>query len=351
MKIFIVFIFIVPFILIAQKHESKVVYFKYGTNQNTNAFGLLEFRILEHQGEIEMKFDSETTYIHFLRTDNNSSFVKTNTSLKQSYSLGHGTYVITIAKSGYDTIVIHNYQVIPDQFSYSKVFQEKGNGRVDFTAEGGQLEYSISDMDTTFYEDGKISTVSKNIGNTYKEEYNFYPDGALKNHTHTLENGMQSVSAYYPSGNIRYLSFVNQGFTLGYFKKYYPNGRIESHSIYQPTEKGMSPSVLWMAKDSLGNYKIKNGNTIKSWRKQNDFSTHVNRYRNGVKNGIWYDYNLDWKKVKKSDLKKTSQGMHILIYKNGVLRKKKEFASGVLTLYEIYDENGVLIKKNGIYVR
>lgn len=184
-------------------------------------------------------------------------------------------------------------------------------------------------IDTLYHDNGKIKKIRANFDNKLISEKDYFEDGTLKRKMKYVDKDIIYVTQYFDTSHIQYIAMYNEKLTIGFSKEFYSNGILKEY--YINTENGILP---WEVRDSIGNHKIKNGNTSKSYRRKNKLSTRTNLYKNGLKNGTWIWYSPEGYKFKLSKEKKSRLGLRLFKYKNGVLKVHKEFRDGKRTIYK-----------------
>ena len=237
---------------------------------------------------------------------------------RQDIGFGPGWYSVEVSAIGYQKLIISDFKSRPDQYSYARIYLASGEGEVNNSSNPIPDPIPRNSTDTTYYADGTLKSIYKWKNDTLLLKMNWYETGQLSYNMTKLNDSTELIFSYYPNGQLSFTTLWNKSLTIGFRTDYFDNGVLKEEKFN--TEKGQ---LYWTKKDSLGNFIIRDGNSIKSYWKNHKKPEIFGYYKNGKKHGRW-----------------------IWNYSDGTKFKRYKYKKGDLLLYKFYDQNGKLYSRS-----
>jgi len=314
----------------AQSDSSRVLDFLYG-NYGDTIVAFLNIKVLTPDSSGGENKYLENVVITITEKGSNETTTDTIANGKKYFAFRKGMFSILISKTGYQSILITNYKSDPDQFSWAYCLLVKGEGVVRFDTKPKPDPVPKNGIDTFYFDNHQIRAIVAYKNDKIMRQIWYYENGALRRNMQRICDTIDCFVEYYPDGVIKSIGTYNEDLTIGFGNDYHPDGKLRCEVLN--SSKGQ---ICWTVLDSLGNYEVKDGNSIRSYyRKHHIKQKFIYPYRkNGREHGTWIWNNRDGTKYKK------------FRYRNGQLRSYKYWSDGKLYSKSTYNRKGEEKQRN-----
>jgi len=315
----------------SQTNSSRIVDFYYGGYSDT-VVALLTVEVLSIESTTGECIPLNNSTIRIFDENGIIKEYELHGVHKKQIGFSWGWYAIKVEADGYQKLIILDYKSRPDQVSFAKVCLVLGYGVVRESSNPWPDPIPKNGIDTTFYTSGKIESIKKWRNDTLLESIRWHESDQLSYEMRKLNDSTELTYSYYPNGQITFITLWNKGLTVGFRKDYYENGNLKRELLN--TETGQ---LVWTGIDSAGEYRVKEGNSVKSYWKDHEKPSLFGYYKNGKKHGKWKWNNSDGTKFKRYKYRHGELVLYKFYSSDGKLYRKSRYKNGIeKTTYNVW---------------